>query len=153
MTARPTARPGAQAGRGDDGSILLLTLGCVMIALMLVVVVVDASAVFLARRSLASATDGASLTAAQSVSSQQVYAHGAGGRLPLDQVQAAVARYQGDGRASGLSASVDHAASGDIVVVTGRRNVSLPFADLFGIGPVTVTATSRASSVRIAGSP
>jgi uncharacterized membrane protein len=137
----------------DDGSILLLTLGCVVIALMLVVVVVDASAVFLARRSLASTTDGASLAAAQSVSSQQVYAHGAGTRLPLDQVQAAVAGYQGDGRGSGLSASVEHEASGDTVTVTGRRSVSLPFASMFGIGPITVTATSRASSVRIAGNP
>jgi uncharacterized membrane protein len=136
----------------DEGSILLLTLGCVMIALMLVVVVVDASAVFLARRSLSASADGASLAAAQSVSSRQVYAQGAGGRLPLDQVQAAVARY-GASPANGLSASVEHEPTGDTVIVRGRRSVSLPFADMFGIGPVSVTATSRASSVRLAGTP
>ncbi len=135
--------------RSDEGSILLLTLGCVMIALMLVVVVVDASAVFLARRSLSASADGASLAAAQSVSSRQVYARGAGGRLPLEQVQAAVAHYEGS-PANGLSASVKHESAGDTVIVTGRRSVRLPFADLFGIGPVTVTATSRASSVRLA---
>lgn len=134
---------------GEEGSIMLLALGCVSIALILVVVVVDASAVFLARRSLASATDGASLAAAQSVSSQTIYSKGAGSSLPLGQVEAAVARYEGDGRSSELSASVAHAATGDTVVVTGRRAVRLPFASFLGIGAVTVTATSSASSVRL----
>lgn len=130
---------------------MLLTLGCLAVALLLVAVVVDASAVFLARRSLAADTDGASLAAAESVSRSQVYARGAGRRLPLAQVQAAVARYVGDGHASALSTTVDHGAGGDAVVVTGRRAVTLPFAGVLGIGPVTVTATSRASSVRLAG--
>jgi uncharacterized membrane protein len=130
----------------EEGTILLLTLGCLTIALMLVVVVVDASAVFLARRSLASAADGASVAAAQAVSKPLVYAHGAGARLPLTQVQAAVTRYAGD---SALQATVEHGTEGDTVVVTGRRRVDLPFAGALGIGPVTVTATSRATSVRL----
>jgi Flp pilus assembly protein TadG len=129
---------------------MLLTLGCVSVALMLVVVVVDASAVFLARRSLASATDGASLAAAQSVSSRSVYLKGAGAWLPLGEVEAAVARYEGDGHPSELRASVAHETTGDTVVVTGRRSVHLPFAGFLGIGRVTVTATSRATSVRLA---
>jgi uncharacterized membrane protein len=137
------------AKRGDEGSILLLTLGCVTIALMLVVVVVDASAVFLARRSLAAAADGASLAAAQSVSGPSVYATGAGRRLPLAEVQSAVARYAAAEGAS-LSARVERDAAGDTVVVAGRKPVTLPFAGVLGIGPVTVTATSRASSVRLA---
>ncbi|MCW2546888.1 MAG: Protein of unknown function rane [Mycobacterium sp.] len=132
---------------------MLLTLGCASIALILVVVVVDASAVFLARRSLASATDGASLAAAQSVSSQSVYAKGAGAQLPLEEVQAAVARYEGDGHPSELNASVTHESAGDTVVVTGKRSVRLPFASFLGISDVTVTATSRASSVRLGSSP
>jgi hypothetical protein len=136
--------------RGDEGSILLLTLGCVAVALMLVVVVVDASAVFLARRSLASDADGASLAAAQSVSGPAVYARGAGRQLPLAAVQAAVARYTGDVHLSSLASSVEHGPDGDTVVVTGRRSVKLPFVGVLGIGPVTVTATSRASSVRLA---
>lgn len=135
--------------RDDEGTVLLLTLGLVMVALMLVVVVVDASAVFLARRSLAADADGASLAAAQSVSGPEVYANGAGARLPLAAVQAAVSRYDGNG--SGLTSSVEHATDGDTVVVTGRRAVRLPFVGVLGIGDVTVTATSRASSVRLAG--
>ncbi len=136
-------RPGRQCR--DEGTILLLTLGCVAVALMLVVVVVDASAVFLARRSLASEADGASVAAAQAVSKEQVYANGAGARLPLNAVEAAVANYAGD---HDLQASVEHGPDGDTVVVTGHRPVTLPFAGFLGVGPVTVTATSRASSVR-----
>ncbi len=133
--------------RDEEGTILLLTLGCLMIALTLVVVVVDASAVFLARRTLASETDGASVAAAQAVSKPLIYALGAGARLPLTEVQAAVAKYTSD---PNLQASVEHEAAGDIVIVTGRHQVNLPFANVLGIGPVTVTATSRASSVRLA---
>jgi uncharacterized membrane protein len=133
--------------RDEEGTILLLTLGCVVVALLLVVVVVDASAVFLARRSLAADADGASLAAAQSVSGPEVYAHGAGARLPLGEVQSAVARYGGNG--AGLTSSVEHGEGGDTVVVTGRRQVKLPFVGVLGIGTVTVTATSRASSVRL----
>ncbi len=133
--------------RNEEGTILLLTLGCLTIALMLVVVVVDASAVFLARRSLASEADSASIAAAQAVSKPLVYTQGAGARLPLTDVQAAVTRSAGG---SALQAGVEHGPDGDTVVVTGRRRVTLPFAGALGIGPVTVTATSRASSVRLA---
>ena len=132
---------------------MLLALGCISIALILVVVVVDASAVFLARRSLASATDGASLAAAQSVSRQSIYLKGAGAWLPLGEVEAAVAQYEGDDHPSDLSASVAHETTGDTVVVTGRRAVRLPFSSFLGIGRVTVTATSRASSVRLGTAP
>jgi uncharacterized membrane protein len=133
--------------RDEGGTILLLTLGCVAIALMLVVVVVDASAVFLARRSLASEADGASLAAAQAVSKPLVYTRGAGAHLPLAEVEAAVANYAGD--AAAFQATLEPDAAGDTVVVTGHRAVTLPFAGMLGIGPVTVAATSRASSVRL----
>ena len=81
---------------------------------------------------------------------QQVYTNGAGARLPLDEVQAAVASYDGDGHPSALTATVAHEATGDVVTVTGRRAVRLPFVSFLGIGDVTVTATSKASSIRLA---
>jgi uncharacterized membrane protein len=142
--------PEKRRQRTDDGSILLLVLGCVTIALLLVVVVVDASAVFLARRGLASDADGAALAAAQAVSKQTVYASGAGARLPLTAVQSAVAEYAA-GEGASLAGAIERTTDGDTVVVTGRKPVRLPFAAVLGIGPVTVTATSRASSIRLNG--
>jgi uncharacterized membrane protein len=129
----------------EQGSILVLTLGYAMLLLALVLVVVDASAVFLARRSLASACDGASLAAAQSVDTGQVYREGvSGSALPLAGVQSAVSRYQTQTYPDGsLSGSV---ANGDTVVVTGRRTVELPAIDWLGIGDVTLSARAEASA-------
>jgi len=147
--------------RGEGGTILLLTLGYVVIALGLVAVVVDASAVFLARRALASACDGASLAGAQSVDVPGVYHGAASTTLPLAQVQGAVARYQAEAAPdSALTASVSGSVSGNVsgnvsgadrIVVTGSRTVTLPVSRLLGIAPVTVRARAEASSDRLTG--
>lgn len=143
--------------RGEGGTILLLTLGYVVIALGLVAVVVDASAVFLARRALASACDGASLAGAQSVDVPGVYHGAASTTLPLAQVQGAVARYQAEAAPdSALTASVSGSVSGNVsgagrIVVTGSRTVTLPVSRLLGIAPVTVRARAEASSNRLTG--
>jgi uncharacterized membrane protein len=68
----------------DGGTILILTLGFLVIAMTLVIAVIDASAVFLDRRDLAAAADGAALDAAQHADLAAVYAYGAEGDLPLD---------------------------------------------------------------------
>lgn len=68
----------------ERGTILILTLGFLVIAMTLVFAVIDASAVFLDRRDLAAAADGAALAAVQHVDVAAVYAHGADGDLPLD---------------------------------------------------------------------
>ena len=73
--------------RRDDGQLTLLVIGYVAIAVMLLVVGVDASNVFLARRALSSAADAAALAAAQAVDRAALY-RGDGDRcadrLPLD---------------------------------------------------------------------
>jgi hypothetical protein len=78
--------------RRDDGSILVLVIGYTAIASVLVVVGVDTSKVFLARRALASAADAAALAAAQGVDRDALY-NGAGPRcgrpLPLSRDRAA----------------------------------------------------------------
>ena len=86
-------------GRCDDGQLTVLVIGFVFILVALVVVGVDVSKVFLARRSLSSVADAAALAAAQSADRAAIYAGAAdcGGVLPLDttvaaqQVDAAVA--------------------------------------------------------------
>ncbi|HSP36831.1 MAG TPA: pilus assembly protein TadG-related protein [Frankiaceae bacterium] len=134
----------------EEGSILVLTLGYAVVLLALVLVVVDASAVFLARRSLAGACDGASLSAAQSVDTGRVYTSGvAGSALPLAGVQSAVNRYRAETYPAGqLAGSV---RGGDTVVVTGRRTVDLPIIRWLGIGSVTISANAEASARQLTG--
>jgi Putative Flp pilus-assembly TadE/G-like len=57
----------------DDGSILVLVIGYTAIAAVLLVVGVDTSKVFLARRALASAADAAALAAAQGIDRNVLY--------------------------------------------------------------------------------
>jgi Flp pilus assembly protein TadG len=126
----------------EEGSILILAIGFLVIAMLLVWAVLDASAVFLDRRDLADAADGAALDAAQEVDLDAIYAHGVGVDLPLDPT--AVDRE--------LAAWVD-ANYGDAgwtfrgwvsgphtVTVTATRVVKLPV-----YGSVTLTATSSAT--------
>lgn len=131
--------------REDDGTILILTIGFVAIAMLLVFAVVDASAVFLARRDLAAAADGTALAAAQQVDVNALYAEGARGDLPLDggAVQRAVEQYV----ATNLSpaqhpgwAVTGRASGPHTVTVTATRVVQLPV-----YGTVTVTATATAT--------
>jgi uncharacterized membrane protein len=70
------------------GQTSLLILGLFLIALLLVGVVVDASAAYLRRQALASLADGAALAAADGVQGEQVYAGGLGERALIDPVAA-----------------------------------------------------------------
>ncbi|AEH08628.1 MULTISPECIES: pilus assembly protein TadG-related protein [Protofrankia] len=132
----------------DEGSILVLTLGYVLAALMLAIVVTDVSAVYLARRSLASAADGAALAAAQSIDETAIYtATGNLQRLPLAEVAATVAQYQSDADPSGRMALTAQLVDPATVRVTGTRTVTLPVVAILGIGPLTITASADAQSL------
>jgi uncharacterized membrane protein len=69
---------------GDDGSVLPLVIGVVVVVVMLVTVVTDVSVLWLQRRSLQATVDGAALAGAQAVDLPTVYADGAAGDLRLD---------------------------------------------------------------------
>jgi uncharacterized membrane protein len=132
---------------GEDGTILLLSIGFCVMALLLVWAVVDASAVFLARRDLAAAVDGTAIAAAQEIDTQAVYEGGATDDLPLasdevrDTVEAVVARTYPASEDPAQEITGGVSADGRSVVVSGRRTVHLP-----GFGTVTVTARATAAS-------
>lgn len=130
----------------DGGTILILTLGFLVIAMTLVFAVIDASAVFLDRRDLAAAADSAALDAAQHVDVAAVYADGAEGDLPLDArgVDRAVAQFVAANYAAGRFPGWHFTASVSgphTVVVHASRVVLLPV-----YGTLTVTADASATN-------
>ena len=131
--------------RGDDGSVLLLVLGLTGVLLVAVALVVNVSAVILAKRALASAADGAAISAAQALDEDVFYTAELAGGLPLDPAEAAarVAAYRADvlGEQPGVVMSV--AIDGRTAVVRASRTVTLPLAVL-STGPVTIEAVARA---------
>ena len=62
-----------QRSEGDDGQVLLLTLVYTLIAFSLIIVVVDATAVHLARTQLLDAADGTALDAADGIDASGTY--------------------------------------------------------------------------------
>ena len=68
----------------ESGQTALLIIGFVLVAAMLVVVVVDATAAYLQRQALSSLADGAALAAADGIEGRQVYTSGLGERAAVD---------------------------------------------------------------------
>lgn len=140
------------AAGSDHGTILLLTIGFALIALCLVLVVTDASKVFLTRRSLVSAADGAALAGVQSLDRDAFYAGNGGSALPLD-VEAATAAVRAYVDAAGLAddyadfAVVSVQVTDTEVTVTLRGRSVLPFGAYVGHPDgVVVEATAHATA-------
>jgi hypothetical protein len=140
-------------GRGDEGSVLVLGLGLVLLALLAVGVVVDASRLFLSRCALESLADGAALHASHDLDLAALYAHGTAGGLPLsvDRVRADVTRYVGvTARADGLRDVQVLDVRVDAGVVTLTLRVTEPVPLLGAVigrpdGEVTASASARSA--------
>ncbi|WP_243884286.1 pilus assembly protein TadG-related protein [Cellulomonas fengjieae] len=65
-------------GRGDDGQVMILTLGFVVVALLLLTVVVSAAGVHLERKRLLALADLLALEAADAVAEDRYFVPGAG---------------------------------------------------------------------------
>jgi uncharacterized membrane protein len=137
----------------EHGSVLVLTIGFVVVVMLFVGVVIDASKLFLTRRALASVADGAATAAAQEVDVQAVYQGGPTAALPLSQAAAAAVAagsVQQAARAAGLvDVTVDDVTvAGPDVVVTVSGRAVLPLASLVTANPtgVLITVTARARS-------
>ncbi|WP_018502575.1 pilus assembly protein TadG-related protein [Parafrankia discariae] len=132
----------------DGGTILILTLGYLMLAAMLAVVVTDVSALYLARRSVASAADGAALAAAQRIDENAIYtATEDFEALPLSDIIDAVDEYEAQADPSGRTALDASLVDATTVRVEGSRVVELPVVGFLGVGPVTVRAGAQAQSL------
>lgn len=154
--------------RDDSGQITLLVIGYAAVALVLVVVGVDVSAVFLARRALASTADAAALDAAQAIDRGAVYAGsitGCGTALPIDadlartRALAVLADDAADLRTAFRRLDpVDTSVGGGTVTVHLAGRAKVPFGRLLAVlipghddGAVEVDVTAHARSPVSAG--
>lgn len=112
----------------DEGSVLILTLGMVLVCLMALAVVVDISTLYLARRSLQAQADAAALAGAQAIDLDHYYANGAGAGIRLDPrgVRAAIDRHLRRDGSSARLASVE--LRGEVVYVELGGRVRPPFS-------------------------
>lgn len=146
--------------RGEDGSLTVLVIGYVFIAAVLIVIGVDVSKVFLARRALASVADAAALAAAQAADRSAIYAGAAscGGILPIDpaaaqqDVDASLTDDLADLRQTfQVVQPADVATADGTVTVHLSGDVQVPFGGVLGLlgrsdGLVHVAVTASAQS-------
>lgn len=141
----------ARAAGRDEGSVLLLTLAFAVVAMLLVVVVADVSALYLTRRSLAGSADGAALAAVQELDREALYTGTSGESLPLDPEQALdavrvyVSAAQLDERYTDFRL-VEVQTDADSVTVTLRATRRLPFLGTFLSAPDGVVVESSATA-------
>lgn len=135
--------------RREEGSVLVLVLGLFGVLLLLVALVVDVSVVVLAKRSVASAADGAAVSAAQALDDEVFYARGPVAGVPLSKqgVAQRVAAYQAQAAVDqpGLQLTSGVVAPGTAVVVA-TRTVELPLVGWLGVEEVEVRAEARAQA-------
>ena len=133
---------------GEAGQTTLLIIGFFVIAVMLIGVVVDASAAFLRRQSLDAVADGAALAAADGVAGDQVYNGGLGdlAQIDPDVARSAVEQYLADSGAyahfPGLSYQISSEATSVTVVITSTLNLPIPVLGVAGSAEVVGTASA-----------
>lgn len=104
--------------RDERGQTTLLIVGLTVVAIMMVAVVVDASAAYLRRSGLDSLADGAALAAADGIQGRQVYEGGLGERALIDPLVAR--RYVAEYLAASGAARRYPGLSYDVVTGTDR---------------------------------
>lgn len=146
MTKRNDAR------RGQAGQATVMITGFVVLLVMMVAVVVDASAAYLRRQSLGSLADGAALAAADAIEGEQVYTRGLGQRATVDpgQARSFVASYLSSTGAHGVYPGLVAVVgtSGDRVVVRLSAPLDLPLP-LPGVANSTSIQAESASVIAV----
>lgn len=134
--------------RSERGQTSLLIVGFFLVGILMVAVVVDASAAYLRRQQLDTVADGAALAGAAGVRGEQVYEGGLAERAAIDPAVAAahVAEHlRSTGalrRFPGLTYRVDAAA--DAVTVRVSAPLDLPLRPPGWSGSATVSSVAAA---------
>lgn len=138
----------------DDGTVLLLIIGLITVVALLVAVVTDVSSLYLHRRELIAAADGAALAGAQSVDEAAIYRDGLPrtGPVPLDPDAArqAVHHYLDEAGLGGVDVQI--VATTTTVTVRLAERYRLPVASTVTAGTagdpaVTASATARTAVI------
>jgi len=139
---------------GEEGTVLLLIVGLVVVAALLVAVVTDVSALYLQRRELIAAADGAALAGAQAVDEESVYRNGlpASGPVPLDQdaAEQAVRDYLLEAGLLTANLDVTISTSATTVSVVLRTRAELPVSNTVTAGASGTAAVSASATARTA---
>ncbi|MGH3426240.1 MAG: pilus assembly protein TadG-related protein [Mycobacteriales bacterium] len=120
---------------GDDGSMLPLILGCVLIVVVMIMGFTAATSAFLAQRDLESICDGAAEWAAGAVNTDAVStAERAPDVLPIsaESAQAAVTEYQNRFYAHEASLHMRVTSNGGTLKVACEQTVKIAFGGFFG---------------------
>ena len=143
--------------RREHGTIMPLVIGFGVIIILLLVVVTDASQLWVYQRGLHSIADGASLEAANSLDPAAIYDGGVTDTIELNQglAQAAVNQYVQESAGSASSGGVTCTAAlvngGAQVTVTCNGHAQLPIVGFITNGrsevPVSSAATAQTFSV------
>lgn len=136
--------------RGESGQTSVLLVGFFLVAVLLVAVVVDASAAFLRRQELSTLADGAAVAAADGIATDRLYVEGVPERVTIDPAlaRANAAAYlarAGARRYPGLSHRVS--ATGDSVRVQLSAPLDLPLTPPGWTGRTTVASEASAVTV------
>ena len=141
-----------QRTRGEGGQTAVLIIGFTLVLVMMLAVVVDATAAYLQRQALSSLADGAALAAADGIAGEQVYTEGLDDRATIDPdtARALVGTHLAivdAGRAyPGLTYAVD--TGGDRVVVRVTAPLELP-VPLPGVGKRTWVRGTAAAVIAV----
>lgn len=156
VTRRPVSGRTPADTDPDGGQIMILVLGYLLIALVLVIVTVDVTAVYFARTQLRDAADAAALDAADAADVDAVYRGGVQRDVPLtdETVRSAAGGYLASYRVPGrlgdvmlgpATGSPDGATA--LVQLTARVHLPLlgPVVDAWAGGiALSVTSSARA---------
>ena len=126
---------------GDEGLIAILVFGLMSLVLAMMVLVINISAVIIARRNLVSVADGAAVAAAQRIDLAAFYAGDGDGAIPLD--PDAVDEVRNEFGKAGDVFEITLSPDATTVTVRVRRDADLPFG-AFGFTDVEVDARATA---------